>query len=83
MLIGSAVVHILGGMPGIDRRNTISGELFIGIFGHLDESSARIDISYCNLLDGIADAVAHIFGAMLVARVGRFCHEHSYIACGD
>ena len=60
VLVVSSVVHILGGMPGINRRSGIAGSLFAGILRHLDEIATSACRARSNMLNCIANTVADI-----------------------
>src|SRR6266849_4557218 len=72
VLVSATVAYVLGGVPGIDGRNTICGSPLFGIFRRFDESATGINCASSNLLDGITDTVAYVIPCVLVAGVGGF-----------
>src|SRR5256884_1346113 len=43
-------------MPGINRRDAVRGGPLVGMLGHLEQCSARIQRPRCNVLDGVTHA---------------------------
>ena len=83
VLVISTVIHIIRGMPRINRRNAIRSSFLVGILRRLDKSPAVIHRTHSDLLNGIADAVADVVRSMLVASVRGLCHQGTYVPCGD
>ena len=83
VLVISTIIHIIRGMPRINRRNAIRSSFLVGILRRLDKSPAVIHRTHSDLLNGIADAVADVVRSMLVASVRGLCHQGTYVPCGD
>src|SRR5260370_37206593 len=54
VLVSAAIVYVIGGVPGINRRNAIRSSPRFGIFRDFDESAMGINCAGRNLLNGIA-----------------------------
>ena len=83
VLIVSSVVHIGGGMPGIDGGNGIRGAFFIRSFRGFDESPSSIRRARSNLLNRIANTVANIVRPVFVTSIRRLRHQDAQESRGN
>ena len=83
VLVVSSVVHVSGGMPGIDGGNGVSGSFFSRTFRGFDESPSLIIGACRDLLNRVADAIANIVRPMLVTSIRRLRHQDAQESRGN
>ena len=61
VLIATAVVYVVGRVPGIDGGNAVSRQFFSGRLWNFSEFSAGIADSCGDLLNSVTNTIADIF----------------------